>query len=165
MSASSVGSTRSRASNKVTSVPRRAYADAISAPDAPAPTTAMDCGSSSSAQASSVPMTRPPNCVPGIGFLTDPVASTIVLASIVFSPMRTARSPARDASPSMTSIWFFLNSPDTPPVRVVITFLRLAPTAAKSTLGSPTLIPNSSASRTSLSTSATRSTALAGMHA
>ena len=34
-------------------------------PDAPAPTTASVAGSSSSAQASSVPMTRPPNCVPG----------------------------------------------------------------------------------------------------
>ena len=74
MSASSVGSTRSSASNSSTSVPRRPYAEAISAPDAPAPTTAIRPGSSSSAHAPSVPITRPPNCVPGIGFGTEPVA-------------------------------------------------------------------------------------------
>ena len=46
-------------------VPRRAYAEAISAPEAPAPTTARLRGSSSSAHASSVPITRPPNWRPG----------------------------------------------------------------------------------------------------
>ena len=34
----------------------------------------MRPGSSSSAHAPSVPITRPPNCVPGIGFGTEPVA-------------------------------------------------------------------------------------------
>ena len=47
--------------------PRRAYAEAISVPDAPAPTTTIVFGSSLSAHASSVPITRLPNLVPGIG--------------------------------------------------------------------------------------------------
>jgi len=76
MSASSVGSTRSSASTSSTSLPSRANAEAISVPDGPAPTTAMRAGTSLSAHASSVPITRPPNCVPGIGRGTDPVAST-----------------------------------------------------------------------------------------
>src|SRR5215207_11515842 len=42
ISGSSVGSTRSSASNNCTRVPSRANADAISAPEAPAPSTAMD---------------------------------------------------------------------------------------------------------------------------
>ena len=96
MSASSVGSTRSSASNSSTSTPSRAYADAISAPDAPAPTTAIVAGSSVSAHASSVPITRPPNCVPGIGFLTDPVASTIVFAAICRSADRNVPPPASE---------------------------------------------------------------------
>ena len=89
MSASSVGSTRSSASNSSTSVPSRPYAEAISAPDAPAPTTASRCGSSSSAHASSVPMTRPPNSVPGIGLGTEPVAR------ITSSPRSRRRRRAR----------------------------------------------------------------------
>ena len=89
MSASSTGSTRSSASNSWTSAPRRTYALAISVPEAPAPTTASFAGSSSSAQASSVPITRPPNSVPGIGRLTEPVASTIAFdASSSWSPTR-----------------------------------------------------------------------------
>ena len=165
MSASSVGSTRSSASSRSTSTPRRAYAEAISEPEAPAPTTAIEFGSSSSAQASSVPITRPPNCAPGIGRFTEPVASRIVLAAIVWSPTVTRPPPASDPEPSIRSILFFLNRPETPPVRVLTTFWRRALTPAKSTSGSATLIPNSSASRISDSTSATRSTALAGMHA
>ena len=94
------------------SVPSRAYAEAISDPDAPAPTTARVLGSSSSAHASSVPITRPPNWVPGIGFLTDPVARMIVLASIRLPFTVTAPAPASAPSPSITSIPFFLNSPD-----------------------------------------------------
>ena len=43
--------------------------------------TASVFGSSSSAHASSVPMTRPPNSVPGIGLGTEPVARMTVLAS------------------------------------------------------------------------------------
>ena len=68
--------------------PAARSAEAISEPDAPAPTTAIDAGSSSSAHASSVPITRPPNCAPGIGRLTEPVASTIVLAEISWPPTR-----------------------------------------------------------------------------
>ena len=89
----------------------------------------------------------------------------IVLASIRLPFTVTAPGPASAPSPSITSIPFFLNSPATPPVSVLITFRRRAVTPAKSTTGSDTLIPYSSASRISESTSATRSTALAGMHA
>ncbi len=112
-----------------------------------------------------MPITRPPNCVPGIGFFTEPVARMIVLAEIWLPPTVTEPAPASAPSPSMYSIPFFLNRPATPPVRVLITFSRRALTPAKSTSGSETLIPKSSASRISDSTSATRSTALAGMQA
>ena len=89
----------------------------------------MLSGSSASAQASSVPITRPPNSVPGIGRLTDPVASTIVLAAIC-SPLTVIEPlPASDASPSIRSILFFLNRPETPPTSVEITFSRRALTA------------------------------------
>ena len=165
MSASSVGRTRSSASNSVTVVPSRAYAEAISAPDAPAPTTARLAGLSGRAQASSVPMTRPPNSVPGIDRATDPVASTIALAAIWLPSAVTVPDPASAPSPSINSMPFFLNSPATPPVRVLITFSRRAMTPLQSTSGSPTLIPKSPASLTSARTSATRSTALAGMQA
>ena len=60
---------------------------------------------------------------------------------------------------------FFLKSPATPPVSVETTLSRRSTTAAKSTVGSATRMPNSPASRTSLSTSAARSTAFAGMQA
>ena len=43
-----------------------------------------------------------------------------------------------------------LSSPPTPPVSPLITFLRRATTASKSTVGSPTRTPNSPASRASL---------------
>ena len=80
-----------------------------------------------------MPITRPPNSVPGIGRLTDPVARMIVLAAIVW-PFDGDRAAAREAaSPSISSIPFFLNSPDTPPVSVLITFSRRAMTPAKST--------------------------------
>ena len=169
-SASSVGSTRSSASKRVTPTPMRAYALAISVPDAPAPTTAMEDGSSSSAQASSVPMTRPPKLVPGIGRGTEPVARITPLAASISSPSKfpptlTLASEVTEPWPSMKSMPFFLNRPLTPPVSVLMTRWRRWPTAAKSISGSATLIPKSSASRTSCSTSATRSTALAGMHA
>ena len=67
----------------MTSEPRRAYADAISVPDAPAPTTASVAGSSVKAQASSVPMTRPPKRVPGSGFFCEPVARMTNFAAIL----------------------------------------------------------------------------------
>ena len=148
----------------------RAYALAISVPDAPAPTTASDPGSSSKPQASSVPMMRPPKRVPGIGLGTEPVARMTPLATSISSPSKfpptfTLPSEVTEPWPSMTSIPFFLNRPLTPPVSVLTTFRRRCVTAPKSTSGSPTLMPKSSASRTSCSTSATRSTALAGMHA
>ena len=87
MSGSSVGRTRSSPSKSRTSTPRRAYARAISVPEAPAPTTAIVAGSSSSAHASSVPMTRPPNFVPGIGRFTEPVATMTALAGLDLLPV------------------------------------------------------------------------------
>ncbi len=114
-------------------------------PDAPAPTTASESGSSVSAQASSVPMTRPPNCVPGSAFFTEPVARITVLAAISvpskLPPTLTLPSSVTDAWPSMTSMPFFLKRPETPPVSVLMTFLRRSPTPSKSTIGSETAMP------------------------
>ena len=134
-------------------------------PDAPAPMTASVCGSSSSAHASSVPITRPPKVVPGTGLGTEPVASTTVLASYSVSPTRTFASAVSDPTPSITSMLFFFIRPPTPPVRVLITLRRRSPTAAKSIWRSGTVMPNSDASSISETMSATRSTAFAGMHA
>ncbi len=142
-------------SNSFTSLPRRAKPEAISAPEAPAPTTVRRAGRSVSAQASSVPITPPPNSTPGIERLTEPVARITVVAVNSRSPTRTragiafcashplgpdsvpgcdaSRSPARahsDASPSIRSIEFFLNRPATPPVSVETTFSRRPCTAA-----------------------------------
>ncbi len=114
-------------------------------PEAPAPTTASVAGSSGSAHASSVPMTRPPKCVPGSGFFTEPVARMTNLAPYSvpskLPPTLTLASSVTTPCPSMTSMPFFLNSPDTPPVSVLMTFLRRAPTPSKSTVGSDTVIP------------------------
>ena len=169
MSASSVGRTRSSASNSVVSVPSRAYAEAISVPDAPAPMTAIEAGRSSSSQAPAVSITRPPKLVPGTGRATEPVARMTVLASISVPskspPTLTLPSAVTAACPLITSMEFFLKRPPTPPVSVLTTLSRRAPTPAKSTWGSLTTIPKSSASRISDSTSAERRTALAGMHA
>ena len=114
-----------------------------------------------------MPITRPPNWVPGIGFLTEPVARMTPFATSISSPETRALPWAVTApTPEMTSIPFFLNSPDTPPVSVLMTRLRRSLTPPKSTSASPlTLIPNSPASRTSERTSAVRRTAFAGMHA
>ena len=106
MSASSVGSTRSSASKSSTSVPSRPYAEAISAPEAPAPTTAILAGSSSSAHASSVPITRPPNSVPGIGLGIEPVARTTHLVASISVPSKlpptlTLPSEVTEPKPSM----------------------------------------------------------------
>ena len=123
-------------------------------------------GCSSVSHAPAVSMTRPPNFVPGIGLGTEPQARMIVLASISSPPTVTLPPPASAPSPSITSMPFFLNSPATPPVSVLMTLSRRCATAAKSTCTPPcTLSPNSSASSISALTSATRSTALAGMHA
>ena len=51
-------------------------------PEAPAPSTASVLGSSSKAHASSVPITRPPNCVPGTGLGTEPVAMMIAFDAL-----------------------------------------------------------------------------------
>ncbi len=139
-------------------------------PEAPAPTTTRRLGSSLSAQASSVPMTRPPKRVPGIGFLIEPVATTMHFVTSTSSPSllaptRTVPAPMTVPWPSSRLILFFLKRPLTPPVRVLMTFRRRSETASKSTVGSDTLMPNSPASRTSSRTSATRRTAFAGMHA
>ena len=65
----------------------------------------------------------------------------------------------------MTSILFFFIRPLTPPVSVLMTFLRRSPTAPKSIVRSGTVMPKSDDSSISETMSATRSTALAGMHA
>jgi hypothetical protein len=143
----------------------RPYADAISAPDAPAPITAIVSGSCSSAHASSVPITRPPKLVPGTGFGIEPVAITTVFACSSWSPTRTLPSGVSEPSPSITSTPFFFIRPPTPPVSVLITLRRRSPTAAKSIVRSGTVIPKSEDSSISETMSATRSTALAGMQA
>jgi hypothetical protein len=97
---------------------------------------------------------------------TEPVASTIALrASISASPTLTLPPPVSEPEPSISSIPFFLNRPATPPVSVLITFSRRAMTFEKSTVEPLTSMPNSPASSTSDRMSATRRTALAGMHA
>ena len=130
MSASSVGSTRSSSSISITSLPRRANPEAISVPDAPAPTTAIRAGSSGSAQAPSVPITRPSSSAPGIVRGTDPVARITVCAVSVSPPTITSPSAFSFASPSISSMPPFLNSPATPEVSVETTLSRRAWTAA-----------------------------------
>ncbi len=114
-------------------------------PDAPAPTTASVAGSAASAHASSVPMTCPPNCVPGSAFFTEPVARMTNLAWISLPsklpPTLTLPSSVTEPWPSTTSTPLRLSSPATPPVSVLMTFLRRSLTASKSTAGSPTEIP------------------------
>ena len=80
-SLSSAGRIWSSISIRITSVPKRPYAEAISAPEAPAPTTAILFGCSGSDQAPQVSTTRSPNSTPGIAIATEPVASTTALAS------------------------------------------------------------------------------------
>jgi hypothetical protein len=110
----------------------------------------------------------PPNDRPGTGRFTLPVARITALPAVkIRSPTRTSPSAVRAPSPLMSSMSFFLNNPATPPVSVLMTFLRRSPIAPKSTSGSVPFntIPNSPASRTSVRMSALRNTALAGMHA
>ena len=126
----------------------------------------MLCGSSSIAQASSVPMIGPPNSVPGMGRPTDPVARMIAFVASSWRPSTsTPRPPVSVAAPSISSMSFFLSSIPTPPVRALITLPRCSATPGKSTVGSPTTIPCSPALRTSSRRSADRRTALAGMQA
>jgi hypothetical protein len=103
--------------------------------------------------------------MPGTARGTDPVARMIVFALSSSSPTRTVPASVSVALPATSSILFFLNNPETPPVSVSTTLSRRSMTAPKSTVGSPTRIPKSPASRISLSTSAARRTALAGMQA
>ena len=70
-----------------------------------------------------------------------------------------------EPTPSSTSILFFFIRPPTPPVSVLMTFLRRSLTAPKSIVRSGTVIPNSAASSISERMSATRRTAFAGMQA
>ena len=92
----------------------------------------------SNAHASSVPITRPPNDVPGSGRGTEPVASTMHFdASSSRSPTVTVLPPASVPSPSTYSIWFFLKRPATPPVSVLMTFLPRAPRRARSRPSAP----------------------------
>ena len=181
-SASSVGSTRSSTSNSSTSLPSRAKPEAISAPEAPAPTTASRVGSSGSAHACSVPITRPPSSTPGIERPTEPVARTTVAASS--SSLADAHfdwAPTRPA-PAVGAALLTgggrergLADDHLDPV-----FLEQPPHAAGERshdllasrlhrgvvdLDSCHASPYSPASRISLSKSAERSTAFAGMHA
>ena len=101
----------------------RPYAEAISEPEAPAPTTAIFGGSSFSAHASSVAMMRPPNSVPGIGLGIEPVASTTRFSASITLPSKlpptfTLPSSVSEPKPSIRSILFFLNRPPTPPTSV-----------------------------------------------
>ena len=112
-----------------------------------------------------MPITRPPNSVPGTGLGTEPVARITVLAWISSSPTLTLPSAVSEPTPSMTSILFFFIRPPTPPVSVLMTFLRRSLTAPKSIVRSGTVMPKSPASSISEMMSATRSTALAGMQA
>ena len=113
-----------------------------------------------------MPITRPSKVVPGIGRLTEPVATMIAfVASSSWSPTVTVPAAVSDPTPSYTSTLCFFSSIPTPPVRVPTTSSRRSMTLPKSTVGSPTVMPKSPASRTSCTTSAERSTALAGMHA
>ena len=81
MSLSSAGRIWGSISTSSTSVPKRPYADAISAPEAPAPTTAIRSGCSGSDQAPQVSTMRPPNSTPGMAIATEPVARTTAFAS------------------------------------------------------------------------------------
>ena len=89
---------------------------------------------------------------------------TVAAASVRPSTL-TSPSAVSEASPSIRSIAFFLNSPPTPEVRVVTTLSRRAWMAAKSTSTPLTSNPNSFAPRISDSRSAERRTAFAGMQA
>ena len=113
-----------------------------------------------------MPITRPPNSVPGTGLPTEPVARMTDLASYsVVADADVRRRAVTEPKPSITSILFFFIRPATPPVSVLMTLRRRSPTAPKSIERSGTLMPNSAASSISLTMSATRSTAFAGMQA
>jgi hypothetical protein len=117
----------------------------------------------------SVPSTRPPNWSPRIGLATEPVAMMTLPASISvpsnWPPILTLPSSVTEPWPSIRSILFFLNRPETPPVRVLMTLSRCLATPPMSTFVPSTLMPKPFAWLTSESTSAARRTALAGMHA
>ena len=98
-----------------TSVPRRAVGGGdLGARRARADARPASPAARSSAHASSVPITRPPNSVPGIGLRHRAGGEDDRLArldSVRRSPTLTLPSPASEPTPSMTSILFFLNRP------------------------------------------------------
>ncbi len=165
ISASSAGSNWSSISISTTSVPKRPNADAISVPDAPAPTTARRFGRSFISQVAAVSSTRPSKLVPGTGSETEPVASTTFAASYSVSPTVTLPLPASLPEPSSRSILCFLKRLPTPPVSVFTTLSRCFPAAPMSNDTSPASTPNSAPSLSSVRTSAARSIAFAGMQA
>ena len=140
MSASSVGSTRSRPSKSChLGAEARVGGGDLGARRAGADDGERRRAARSSAHASSVPMTRPPNAVPGIGLLDragreDRRPCRSPCTSRCRRPRRCRRRSATP-SPSITSISFFLNSPATPPVSVLMTFVAARATASKSTVG------------------------------
>jgi hypothetical protein len=104
--------------------------------------------------------------VPGIGFGTEPVARMTHFSAVISSsPTLTLPSPASDPWPSMTSILFLRNRPETPPTSVETTFWRRSATFPKSISRPSTAMPNSAASSISERMSADRRTAFAGMQA
>ncbi len=142
--------------------------EAISEPEAPAPTTASDFGSCSSAHASSVPITRPSNAAPGIGRLTEPVASTIVLAAISVGPVDRdlAGSDQRAAALDQIDLVLLEQPGDAAGQRLDHSLRRRAVIAGVVDLGFADLDPEFvGLPDLGQTTSATRSTALAGMHA
>ena len=99
ISASSSGRIWSSISISTTSVPKRPNAEAISAPEAPAPITASRAGCSFSVHIPSVSSTRPSKLVPGIGSDTEPVARTTFSASTSLPSTATRPLPGQRRRP------------------------------------------------------------------
>ena len=117
-------------------------------------------GSSSSAHAPSVPITRPPNCVPGIGFGTEPVARmTHFVASISvpskLPPTLTLPSSVTEPKPSMyVDLVLLEQSADAAGERLDDLLAALADLRRSRRERPSTLMPKSPASSISVSTSA-----------
>ena len=91
-------------------VPNRPNADAISVPEAPAPTTAS-FALLVQQPLPSVSNTRPSKLVPGIGSATDPVAITTFLVSTSLSSTVILPLPARAPAPSQHFDLVLLHQP------------------------------------------------------
>ena len=169
ISGSSSGRIWSSASSSTTSVPSRPSAEAISVPEAPAPITHRRLGCSFSSHMPAVSRIRLPNWRSRIGLATEPQAritrSVWISVPSNWPPIFTLPSSVTEPKPSIRSISFFLKSPATPPVSVLITLSRCLTAPPYSTEAPSTLIPNEPACCTSVNTSATRRIALAGMQA